>query len=152
MRATVVGRNAPIRCRAVAAPSTCVVVTVPPRSEAVVARRVTPAAPPGAVAAVHCKAGAGRTMTLIGLWAIQNGFPARAYLGWARLSRGGESVMGMQQQYLLDFAARAENTCGSRQIEEAITTRGSSARMGEVRIALDVEGAQIADAPANLGR
>lgn len=53
----------------------------------------------GAVA-VHCKAGLGRTATLIGLWAMRTyRFPAKLFIGWARLARPG-SVLGPQQHFL----------------------------------------------------
>ena len=55
----------------------------------------------GAVA-VHCKAGLGRTGTLIGCYAMKKfGFPAAAFTGWIRLCRPG-SILGPQQHFLLD--------------------------------------------------
>ena len=56
--------------------------------------------------AVHCKAGLGRTGTLIGCYAIKYcGLSAEAFIGWARLCRPG-SIIGPQQTFLIDFARR----------------------------------------------
>eukprot|EP00922_Rhytidocystis_sp_ex-Travisia-forbesii_P025820 GHVS01037884.1.p1 GENE.GHVS01037884.1~~GHVS01037884.1.p1 ORF type:complete len:524 (-),score=77.20 GHVS01037884.1:1435-3006(-) len=50
--------------------------------------------------AVHCKAGLGRTGSLIGCYAMKNyRFPAAYWIGWNRICRPG-SILGPQQHFL----------------------------------------------------
>jgi cell division cycle 14 len=59
--------------------------------------------------AVHCRAGLGRTGTLIGCYIMHKyGFKAESLIGWLRLARPG-SVIGIQQTFLIDAERRIKS-------------------------------------------
>ena len=52
---------------------------------------------------MHCKAGLGRTGSLIALYIMKHtGFPPADFIGWIRIARPG-SILGPQQQYLCNM-------------------------------------------------
>ena len=70
---------------------------------------------PGALA-VHCKAGLGRTGTLIALYMMKHhGFTAREAMGWLRIVRPG-SVIGEQQDFLCAREALMQRSAAPLQL------------------------------------
>ena len=99
----------------------------------------------GGAVAVHCKAGLGRTGTLIGVYLMrQYGFTAREAMGWLRIMRPG-SVIGEQQEYLC-AAEKAVRGLAFRALSAAATTGALSSD----RVA-GAQGERSASVPARLG-
>ena len=84
----------------------------------------------GAIA-VHCKAGLGRTGTLIGLAVMQEfKVPAHIYIAWARMARPG-SVLGPQQHFLVEMEARLfRNRKRTLQAPQLHADLGSQSKIG----------------------
>lgn len=68
----------------------------------------------GQATAVHCRAGLGRTGTLIGCYIMSKyDFEPKALIAWMRLCRTG-MVVGEQQQFLVNCSSRMQGFGGSR--------------------------------------
>lgn len=73
----------------------------------------------GAIA-IHCKAGLGRTGSLIALYCMKHfGFPPAAFTGWIRIARPG-SILGPQQQYLITMDDRMLKAGGEAKRRELL--------------------------------
>lgn len=77
----------------------------------------------GAIA-IHCKAGLGRTGSLIALYIMKHyGFPPADFIGWIRIARPG-SILGPQQQYLCNMDEKMMKAGGQAKRNELIKAFG----------------------------
>lgn len=89
----------------------------------------------GAVA-IHCKAGLGRTGSLIALYCMKHyGFPAAPFIGWIRVARPG-SILGPQQNYLNQIESRYMALGGASKRGEltSFNSQAMSNQMGKMSI------------------
>jgi cell division cycle 14 len=103
--------------------------------------------------AVHCRAGLGRTGTLIALWLMRReGFGAAEAMGWLRIVRPG-SVIGRQQEYLLAVEARGRAEGGGEVccLDYPATTRPEEVASAAAAAAAAAAESCVRSGPASSG-